>query len=124
MWRRLAGTADITEATDDELRASSASGEQWETRCVWAVIGGLVLEAALAFWHPPYGSMLGRWGVFTTDAMIALGVFGELRLSHRVRVLQGELDRRSSERLAEAALEVELLRAQIELMRSSTICIW
>ena len=100
--RFIVGKVEVSKATDDELRASSELDELWGVRCVWAVVVGLVLEAVLAVIHMSYDSIAGRWGSFVADALVALGVFGELRFSERVRRRDHELDRRSNERVAQA----------------------
>lgn len=113
----IAGNVEVANASDDDLRTASMSDERRETLCVWAIFAGLVIEGALAFVHPPYASMWARWGSFSCDILVALGVFGELLLGERIRQRDHELGRRSNERVAaanERAAAAEEKTAQLE----------
>jgi hypothetical protein len=113
----IPGSLEVENASDDDLRSASISDERRETLCVWAVFAGLVLEGVLAFVHPPYASVWARWGSFGCDALVALGVFGELWFSNRISQRDHELDRRSNERVAaanERAAAAEEKAAQLE----------
>jgi hypothetical protein len=111
MWRWLIGSPGIANATDDALRAASAVDERRGTASALGVFAGLLLEVGLAWTHPTYDSVVGRWGSVIADALVALGVFGELLFSNRAQLRQHELDRRSREKVASAQLELETLRA-------------
>jgi hypothetical protein len=89
--------------TDQNLKDAIATNER---RALWgaaAVIFGLVLEVIFASaFHEPPETVLSHWGPVVADALVALGVAGEVLFGRKSRIDSEELTRRSEERLAEA----------------------
>src|SRR6266403_3154866 len=89
--------------TDQNLKDAIAANEK---RALWSaatVIFGLVLEVVFAAGlHEPPETVLSHWGPVVADALVALGVAGEVLFGRKSRIDSEELTRRSEERLAEA----------------------
>jgi hypothetical protein len=123
---------NVINANEGELEAIVSSGERLANWCALLIFAGLVTEAILVF--VPLSPFGVKVGAFVTDSLIAAGVFGELFFHNRSSHAQGELMRRSNDRLAEiefangfleekaamaveraakAELETEQLRAKI-----------
>jgi len=113
-------------AANDELEKSADSCEFWGWLCAGLLGVGLLGELAIAASHPPYDSFLEQWGASLADALVFLGVAGEVQFGRMASRRQAELRRRSdteiaeakkrsaeaNARAAEAALETERLRTQ------------
>ncbi len=71
--------------------------------CALAVVIGVGLEFVLAGWFegPPV-TFLNHWGTAFADAIVAIGVAGEVLFGRRARLASEELTRRSEARLADA----------------------
>jgi hypothetical protein len=82
------------------------------------VVFGVLLSVAFAALHFPYDSPWERWGPTTGDAFVGLGVLGEIVASARMALCDGELTRRSSERLADAEKEAADARLETERLRA------
>lgn len=86
----------------------------------------VIAEFVLAILHPPYDSPWERWGSAIADALIALGIVGEVMFGMWNNRIQTELRSRSNqkvadavkaaadanERAAKAELETQRLKAQ------------
>jgi len=96
----------VNSAADDILSAAIESGERWEKVGGALVVSGLVLEFLIALNNPPYRSALERWGPVVCDALVALGVLGEILFAARAGGFQSELTRRSNERLNDTQLDL------------------
>ena len=99
LWRIPAG---IRDAPDSAVHAAVEACEALEKYCGGLVILGLALEFGLALANSGQGSVLERWGAVIVDAMVALGVGGEILFAGRVSTCQNELTRRSNDRLSTA----------------------
>ena len=90
------------EASDERLESAGESCVRWEFWCgLGLVVSGLLGEFVIACVHPPYDSFWDRWGGVVCDALIALGVVGEIYFSSLSHKYSGELTRRSNRRLAD-----------------------
>jgi hypothetical protein len=113
-------------ANEDQLEAGSSSCERWAIGFGTIVVIAVIAELVLAVVHPSYDSPWERWGSATADALIALGIVGEVLFGMWDGRIQTELRDRSNkkvadataraaeaiERAAEAELQTERLRAQ------------
>jgi hypothetical protein len=111
-WRLEEGSKS---ASDEALRTGirrAGHGEFWSAMLVAAGVG---LEVLIAIKNPAYGSLWERIGPVVSDVLIFLGVVGEYLFASRASAFQGELTRRSNDRLAIA--EKEAADAQEELRR-------
>lgn len=82
------------------------------------VIAGLALEVGLALLHLEAGSYWGWWGPVVADSLVAIGVMGEVLASARMTLCQGELTRRSNDRLGEAQKRAAAAELLAERLRS------
>jgi hypothetical protein len=98
-WRLPNG---IMKATEEELAASVESCETWAWGCGGLVVVGLLAELALAILHPPYDSVWERWVPIIGNALIALGVAGEILFARMGFARQSELQRVTDKLLSEA----------------------
>ncbi len=102
--------------SDDELERGISGNETWSKVCAWAVVAGLVIEAVLAAVYGGHASLIENWAPVFADALIALGVFGEIFFSGKVSEAEENLRLRSKEKVAEAiARAAEADRARVEL---------
>jgi hypothetical protein len=62
----------------------------------------VLAEFAIAVFHPPYNSFLEQWGSAVANAVIALGIVGEVLFSRKDARIQTELRKRSNGQLASA----------------------
>lgn len=98
-WRLING---VTNASDDDLDASADSCENWSWYFGGLVAFGLIAEVILGVLHPPYDSVWSRWGSTLANALVFIGVAGEVQFS-RMGFRRGhEIKRRSDEKVAEA----------------------
>ncbi|WP_158928863.1 hypothetical protein [Acidisphaera sp. S103] len=124
-WRLRNGT---TNATDDAIENASSSCERWEWWCAVVVVVSVAAEFALASVHPSYDSLWNRWGSAAADALIAIGIVGEVLFGRMDGRYQTELRRRSTVKLAEAvqvaaaaevrAAEANARSAEVDLKRT------
>jgi hypothetical protein len=89
-------------ATDDAIEEASSSCERWEWGCAALVVVSVIVEFVVASVHPSYDSPWNRWGSSIADALIALGIVGEVLFGGADGRYQTELRRRSNKRLGEA----------------------
>lgn len=66
------------------------------------MVSAVIVEFVIAAVHPSYNSLFERLGSAIADAVIALGIVGEVIFSNRDSKLQTELRKRSNDRLKEA----------------------
>ena len=115
LWRLPNGTIN---ATDQELEGASSSCEGWGLGCAALVVFGVAAELVIAGFHPAYDSFLEQWGSAAANALIALGIVGEVLFSRKDARIQTELRDRSNRRLAVAindAAEANTRAAEAEL---------
>jgi hypothetical protein len=105
----------VAEAPDTQLENSIESCERWEWFGGGLVFFGVFVAVAIAAFHPPYDSFLEQWGSAFADGLVAIGVAIEIKFGQMAGVRQGELRRRSNDRLAGA--ETRAAEAQEELRR-------
>ena len=118
-WR-LRLTKGAKEASHNDLEAAEAWLENFEIFCGAMVFFGVTLEVVIAIDNPPFGSFVERWGSPIADAFVALGVFGEVLANARGRVIQGELTRRSNDRLADAEERAATANREAAIARLET----
>jgi hypothetical protein len=99
LWYLPNGTKN---ASDGELELSGESCERWGWRCGALVVIGLIAEVAIAWSHPSYNSFCERWGSVLADALVTIGVAGEILFSRMAFRRDKELKRRSDEKVAES----------------------
>lgn len=110
-WRLKNG---VMNAGDNQLGVAAESCERWTWACGGLVVLGLIAEFALAIIHPSYDSFWDIGGSALADALIALGVGGEVLFARMGFSRQGELQRRSAEYIEELRHEnLELTRTLI-----------
>jgi hypothetical protein len=104
--------------TDQNLRDAISRNE---TAALWsagAVVFGLILEVIfVAAFHEPPETIVSHWGPVAADAIVALGVAGEVFFGRKSRIDSEELTRRSEERAArleKEAAEAHERTAEIE----------
>lgn len=101
--------ADI-QPTDGQLESSGDLNENRAKRCGWLVVAGLVLETGLTAIFPAHEpkapnvwlALIETWGPVFADALVALGVYGEIFFFGRARRIDSELRRRSNKSLKDA----------------------
>lgn len=98
-WHLRDGTMN---AAEDAIESASSSCERWEWGCASVVVLSVVAELVLASIHPSYDSPWNRWGSAIADALIALGIVGEVLFGRMDGRYQTELRKRSNARLADA----------------------
>lgn len=98
-WRLLDG---IINAAESQLGRASDSCERWEWGCAGLVVVAVIAEFIIAGIHPPYDSFLEQWGTATADAVIALGIVGEVIFGRLDTRYQTELRKRSNAKLSDA----------------------
>jgi hypothetical protein len=89
-------------ATKNQLEEASSSCELWGVGCGGLVVIAVIAEFVLATLHPPYDSPSERWGSAVADALIALGIVGEVSFSIWDGRIQTELRNRSNKRVEAA----------------------
>lgn len=113
----------IVSNTENQLEASSDLNEGRAKGCGWLVVGGLVLEVVLTAEFPAhapketswYLAFIETWGPVFADVLVAIGVWGEIFFSGKVRKVENELRRLSNEKVAaatEAAAEANKAAAR------------
>lgn len=95
----------------------AAANETRAKYCGWAVIAGLVVEVALAGIYREHGSVVENWAPVFADALIALGVYGEILFSGRASRAEDELRRQSEERVAEANVRANEAQLALEQLK-------
>jgi hypothetical protein len=118
-------------ASDDQLEEGTSSCELWGIACAVIVVLSVVFEFVLAIFHPPYDSPWQRWGSAVADALIALGIIGEVLFGMWSGHIQTELRDRSNKRVADSALraaeaneraaEAQLALEKLRMPRSLTV---
>jgi hypothetical protein len=89
-------------ANDDQPEEGSSSCERWAIGCGVVVVISVIAELVLAIVHPSYDSPWERWGLAAADALIALGIVGEVLFGMWDSRIQTELRGRSNKKLADA----------------------
>jgi hypothetical protein len=92
-------------APDEAIDSASESCERWEIGFAILVILSVVAETVLATAHPSYDSLLALWGSVITDALIAIGIVGEVIFGRIDGRYQTELRKRSNDRLAQVEFD-------------------
>lgn len=92
----------MIKASDSEIEKSIESCERWEWFGSGLVVVGVIAEVAIAATHPPYDSFWEQWGSSVAGSLIAIGVALEIKLGQMAGLRQGELRRRSEEKVVEA----------------------
>ena len=118
-WRLRNG---LRNAADSELEKSAESCEFWGWLSAAILVVGLLAEVAIAAIHPPYDSFWEQWGSSLANALVFLGVAGEVQFGRMASRRQAEFKRRSDIKIAEAnerAAEAndEAKKAQLELAK-------
>jgi len=101
-WRLRQGK-NIRSATDGDLYLSLERLQVAQILSGGIAVLGVVIQLAVAVFHPGYDSPGGTWGRVIANGFIALGVVGVLISAARLKLYQGELTNRSNQRLAIAA---------------------
>jgi hypothetical protein len=102
-----------------EAEARISRLENWADLSAWLIVGGLALEVLEATRFFDSIMLIVRWGAATFNALVMLGVAGEILFARKARSLSERLRRSSDERIAEAELAAEKLRTRtIALLRS------
>lgn len=99
VWRLRHG---VMNATDEAIERASSSCGRWEWGCASVVVISVAAEFVLAIIHPWYNSLWNRWGSSLADAVIALGIVGEVLFGWMDGRHQTELRRRSNDKLTGA----------------------
>jgi hypothetical protein len=86
---------------ENSVEARISSFESLADWCAWLIVVGLVLEVALAAGASD-SAVVNKWGLVGSDALVALGVAGEILFSRKARSLADSLQRESNEKIAEA----------------------
>lgn len=79
------------------------------------VVIGIVAEVLISVFHPPYDSVWERWGSTIANALVVLGVAGEILFSRMGFRRDHEIKRRSDQKIAEATGRA--IQAELELAR-------
>lgn len=108
---------NIKNASDGERNALLGDSERIETWCATLVLGAIVLEAGV--WISPLCPFLFKLGNFIADAVVAIGIYGEMRFGHIAGDILKVLLAEATERAATAELETQKLRAQFSWRRLS-----
>jgi len=98
-WRLING---VKNASDGDLEASSESCEYWSWFFGGLVVFGIAAEVVIGICHPAYDSVWGKWGSTLANALVVLGVAGEIQFSRMGFRRDQELKRRSDKVVAEA----------------------
>jgi hypothetical protein len=113
-WRLING---IKNASDDALDRSSDACEYWSWYSGGLVVVGLIAEVIISLSHPSYDSVLERWGSTLSNALVFIGVAGEIQFSRMGFRRDHEIKRRSDGKVAAAndrAAKADLARAELE----------
>jgi len=92
-------------ASDDQLEKGESSCERWGIGCGVLVVIAVIVEFVIAAVHPPYDSLWEIWGSSVADALIALGIVGEVLFGMWNNRIQTELRKRSNDKLGAAEKE-------------------
>jgi hypothetical protein len=90
--------------TDGQIKDNIDRDEKRSKYCGWAVVIGLVIEIFLAadFAVEGNSTFIENWGPVFADALVALGVWGEIFFAGRVSQGEAELRLRSDEKVTDA----------------------
>ena len=99
-------------SADDDIEIGKLSDDAVVAEWYFAamVVIGVAAEFVIAAHHPPYNSWWGQWGPAYGDLLVAGGVAGEVGASVISHLCQGELTRRSNDRLVETEKRAAELR--------------
>jgi hypothetical protein len=89
-------------AAESQLEDASSSCERWAIFCGGIVVISVVGEFILSAVHPAYDSPWEKWGSALADALIALGIVGEVMFGMWNNRIQTELRSRSNKKLGNA----------------------
>lgn len=81
--------------------------------CAWLVVLGLVLEVALAAGISD-SAIVNKWGLVGSDALVALGVAGEILFSRKARILSEERQQLSNKQVAAANERASIADARVQ----------
>ena len=98
-WYLRRGTIN---AADAELESSIDACEWWEWFGGGLVVVGVAAAVAIAAIHPKYDSFLEQWGSAIADGLVAIGVAIEIKFGQMAGLRQGELQKRSKDKLGDA----------------------
>jgi hypothetical protein len=99
----------IMNASEDELEFMIGSAVLTGWLFAGLLVFGLFAELEIAFFNPPYGSPLERWGTVFCDFLVVIGVGGEVLMAAMADHGQDELTRRAKLELVEAKQDLEQL---------------
>lgn len=114
---RLRGIKRAAEIPDAELSDLAGHCEAWTHRWGVVVVVGVILDVWLAWAEPPPVTISGRWGPVIASGCVAIGVWLEIVFSKYESTFQGELVRRSNDRLA----DVEVSNGFLEVRAAETL---
>jgi hypothetical protein len=109
----------VMNATERDLKAAVSFCGRAALASGLVLLAGLIIEVRLAFLHLPYDSPWEIWGQVSANILVACGVGGELLFSHLGSTAQGELLRRTEDKLANATLELTRLQERLAPRRLS-----
>ncbi len=102
----------------DKLRSDIDRNKSRSHWAAWLIIIGLAMEAAFALNFPAGRSIIENWSPVITNALIALGVYGEIHFSGKASRAQKALQSLSDERVAESesrAAEANQKTAELQI---------
>ena len=105
-------------SSERDLEKVTTSASRWETASGFAVVIGLVIEVALALMFPGRASFIEHWGHVAAGALVALGVYGEIRFAGRVSEAQETLRRLANARVASANARASIAEATAARLRA------
>src|ERR1019366_3858090 len=88
--------------------------EGWADFSAWMIVVGLVVEVGLAAGVSD-SSFVNKWGLVASDALVAIGVAGEILFTRRARRLSAELQTESNKQVA--AANERAANAELELAK-------
>ncbi|MGB7367420.1 MAG: hypothetical protein WA926_00585 [Methylovirgula sp.] len=88
--------------SDERLRVEQSRNESLGQLCGAAVIVGLLIEVGVAIAFRAQRSFIENWAPVGANALIALGVFGEILFDRRALKASATLQRISDEKVAKA----------------------
>jgi hypothetical protein len=106
--------------TDAHLLKEESANEDRAKRSGWAVVFGLGIEVVLAIIYRDHSSWIENWAPVAADALVTLGVFGEIHFAGVARRSGEEIRNRSNERVAAANERAAIAEKQAAEARERT----